>query len=169
MLTSSLMYKNGIVQITTDINTEKILNANINKYEPQYLQYLLGSELYDLFLLDLDSNQSPQSTRFQEIYNPFVKYTANDSLMYNSIGFIELIKRVVNFYTMRQLNGVNTPNGSSIPNQETSRKNYTINNIVLYNEAISSIHAIQYYILENTDIYPEFKGVQINKIDNFLL
>ena len=62
---------NGYYDISTDTFTGIDLETYISDIEPIALRRLLGVELYNLFIADLDGNGVPQTAIYQAIYNAF--------------------------------------------------------------------------------------------------
>ena len=145
------------------INDADVTRQNLKEYvsqnERKFIYELLGVELGDLFISDLGADKKPQTQRFITIYNPLATDFGH-KLSYSK-GIKEIIKGLVFSEFVREQNYKNNINGSSRNLYEQgdviSANNAGIVN--KYNEAIDSFCAVQYYIHENSSIYPEFKGV----------
>lgn len=175
----------GINNITQNKYDVSYLQEYIDELEEEYLTDLLGCELYDLFIADLDLSGLPQSARFIAIYekicedidsllflnpyNPFY-YDYYDSYCYHrqnrSRGMVEMLKSFVYAeYVREQANtnssiGLNKSKGvASDPvrlDGSAIRRNF--------NKGINDFWNIQYYICENSVTYPEFNGIRREKL-----
>lgn len=149
----------------TQFNTD-LIDSYIERYEKLYLTKLLGVELYNLFISDLDVNNVPQTAIYETIYNALSIDVDNEVLF--SYGMKDLILGIV-YYEYTKDNVIKqTPIGSVKTKNENSE--VTSNNQWLtnrYNESIESFKAIQYYINDNLNDYPTFNG-QVIKYEYFL-
>lgn len=149
----------------TQFNTD-LIDSYIDRYEKIYLTKLLGVELYNLFIADLDVNNVPQTTKYETIYNALSVDVYNEVLF--SYGMKDLILGVV-YYNYTKDNVVKqTPIGSvksKAENSEVMFNNQWLTN--RYNESLESFKAIQHYILQNENDYPTFNG-QVIKYEYFL-
>lgn len=167
----------------TDYNTEQLL-AYITKYETYYLLDLLGSELYTLFVADLNSSGVPQSARFLAIYNaltvsdpywdgykPVFRFGswwfgtgayAGGNKQLKSEGIKEMLKNFIFFHWSRDQRFQAQQNGVNVQIAETSREsNPNEFGMVIeqrFNNAVSSYQAIRVYMQTNLSTYPELKG-----------
>ncbi len=156
LLTSD--FSSGAYAIPQDKFT--LLAPYIAKYERECLLKLLGSELYDLFILDLTAGppQIPQAAKYLTIFNAFNKNIGGD--WYQSEGIKEFLKQFVYFHWMRDSAYKKTTFGVTTAQPETG------NNIVYsgfnleeaYNQGASNAMAIQIYIQDNPSDYPTFMG-----------
>lgn len=133
------------------------LTSYIEKYEKKYLLELLGAELYDLFIADLTGTtpQIPQTQRFIDIFQEF-RTTDNGCLVYSE-GIKKMLIQFVYFHILRDMPNVKTTQGSVRMSNENSMSNpYNGFNLVdSYNEGVSNSRAIQWYIYDNNEVYPE--------------
>lgn len=181
-ITAASNYTGFTAVALNDYNTTQ-LAAYITKYETFYLLDLLGQELYDLFVADLNGSGVPQSARFLAIYNaltiddpfydknykPFQKYgsywfgtTGNAYKQLKSEGIKEMLKNFIWFHWSRDQRFQGQQAGVNIQIQETSRE--AISNefaMVIeqrFNNAVASYQAIRVYMQTNLATYPELKG-----------
>lgn len=133
-------------------NTPKMLDY-IEKYEKRYLLDLLGAELYKLLELDSIGPAAPTEPRFLEIFNPLMfDYGVN---IYESNGFLEMLKGFIYFEFLRDTISQATINGNVRPLGENSAENSTIYSTmwIRYNEGVKTYQAIQKYIFLNPENY----------------
>lgn len=135
----------------------------IDHYEEKYLKDLLGTELYNLLIADLDPiTGEPQTQRFIDIWEPFDLDTnyCHQHIRLESEGIPEMLKNFNFFEYARKQGHQNTivgtvraagENSSPIPNQNTYMDE-------LYNTGVMSYLAIAYLVKSEPDIYPEYKG-----------
>lgn len=146
--------------IATDVYTEGELTLAIAEYEKPLLYELLGVELYDLFVSDLDVNGVPQTPIYQTIYNAFVKEI--DEKMVTSQGMKEMLVQWVFFFFVREQPQNNSVQGN-VESQGTINKasKMSYSTLVLkYNKCITNFKAIQTYIKSVKDAdYPTYKGI----------
>lgn len=145
----------SINQYTTDK-----IDAYIERYEPYYLTMLLGKELKDLFISDLDVNNVPQTTKYQTIYNA-LSIDLDNKIIF-SYGIKEMLLGFIYYHYCKDETIKQTPVGSVKPNTENSTNVgtslYTTNR---YNESVDCLIAIQTYILENESDYTTFNGQRV--------
>ena len=153
----------GRFKLSVNSKTEDKLQDFIDYYERTTLIALMGKELYDLFIADLDPITGiPVTQRFIDIYDE-IYLDENTCFDYQRIseGIPEMLKNFVWFeYTRKQnqkssINGTVRPTGensTSIPNQNSYIVEY-------YNKGIFSYRTIAEFIRKDLTIYPEYKGV----------
>ena len=154
----------GEVQLQIDNATTARFNSIRDKHSDDYIYQLLGGELGTLYLADLDANGVPSEARFLAIYNAFVQDASDVSLygLVQSKGIKFYIKNIIWFYFARQ-NNVRISLGG---NKSSSSQNSTPNADGLYlariyNESIDTGKAIQWYINQNSETYPEYNGQRL--------
>lgn len=148
----------GFYKISGNSHTSAELLNYINDLEPTILRKLLGVELYDLFIADLDANNQPQSQRFIDIFNPF-SYDYNSTII-ESKGIKEMLKGFIYYEYVRDSDYFNVISGNvknSFGNSEKARGvEYGLNE--RYNKALLTFCNIQEFINQNDSVYPEFNG-----------
>ena len=139
---------------------------------------LLGCDLYDLFVADLDGNGVPQTARFTAIYDAFCIDIEGTSFnfkwsydYYNyycqnrqnkSRGILAMLRGFMFFEYTRDQPQLNSSIGTSTskgvasdlktPNQTALKKQY--------NKSILDYWNIQFFICENESDYPEYNGLR---------
>lgn len=177
----------GYYKIAQDGNSATLLTAYIEKYEKEYLVDLLGYDLYLLFIADLTANV-PQTTRFLTIFNElsyntnsgdvvFIPSEYNDSdyakryrqkskVPTLSTGIIKMLKGFIYFEFVKEYGVQVSQTGVVIGKNENSD---TSDSKALglvesrYNDSINSYKVIQNYINANSEMYPEYEGVNKDK------
>ena len=133
------------------------LTEYITRYENLYLVRLLGKELYDLFIADLDAStpQVPQSARFLAIYNSFEQDESNCVIV--SEGMRLMLIQLIFFHFVRDQAYQNTPVGQvHAMSATTSMPGYNGYNLTTsYNRGIENYRSIQWKILDESSTYPE--------------
>lgn len=144
----------------TQYNTS-VIDAYITKYTKRYLLKLLGSELYDLFIADLNgaTPQVPQTTPYTTIFNEF-HLNINGELVVSN-GIVEMLKGFIYYEYAKDITNVQTPIGAVNPSGENGIKMQP--NMMLttrYNEAVDTYNAIQNYIEYNIQDFATYNGVE---------
>lgn len=137
--------------------TEDRIQTFIDAVEKRYLQDLLGCDLYDLFIADLVSNV-PQTQRFIDIFDEFCK--DDNCGIIRSEGIKEMLKGFTYWEWEKQNKAKNTQTGSIVNENEVSRE-ATFDEAGLYevyNNAIKTYKAIQWFICDDLTTYPEYNG-----------
>ena len=143
------------------------LTEYITTFEKKYLQNLLGCELYDLFIADLDIDGVPQTLIYEKIYDPFCLDGLNDGCYcgeyYNSEGIKAMLKGFIYFHYLSDQRLKNTISGTVTNANENSYKAEVNELITLnyrrFNNSVFTYKAIQKYIQKNIIDYPTYKGV----------
>jgi hypothetical protein len=145
----------GIKAVSTNEFTEDPVQAYIDKWEPQYLRELLGIDLYDEFVADLDTapNITPASVpadpKFTVIFNAFS--FDDDSIIRVSQGMKEMLKLMIYFDYVRDNNvelSITGATKGTYSNSEIARilETRAIEN---WNLGIETYKNIQWYIDDN--------------------
>ena len=149
---------NGRFSIPRNNYTEDKLSEQIDFFEKKYLIELLGSDLYDAFISDLSSG-IPQTQIYLDIFNSFS--IDEDRGILSSHGIKSMLLHFIYFEIISDfsakltLSGVqknNSDNSSNITDVQSGKWRH-------YNYGVESYRAIQKYICDNPDDYPEFNGV----------
>jgi len=161
----------GIFLVSTDFATGDILlsqndsqeiniQVTIDRMEVDILQDLFGSELYDLFISDLAGTpEIPTTERFTDVFEPFLK--DEDCPRLKSDGILRMLKRFIWAEHVRNQPASNTAVGM-VQSVEQNSKHLTPAQYgwsPKYNEAVYTYSAIQAFMIRESDIYPEFKGI----------
>ena len=175
-LTKPKEYK-GKVSIAQDKLTSAALQTYLDDSEPEYLTDLLGCELYDLFVADLDGNNIPQSPRFTAIYDAFCfdidtvcimepwyidyfpMYAINNQN--KSRGMLAMLRGFMFFEYTRDQPQVNSSIGTSTSKGVASDLIAPTHTVLVreYNKSLVDYWNIQYFIRQDTDTYPEYNGL----------
>ena len=152
-------FDNGKFSIATNPEQSIDLQSQIDFVERTYLVELLGVELYDLFILDL-SNPS-LTPRFQFIFDAFNYQNTDNKILIQSEGIKQMLKAFVYFLYVRSITTVQTTVGIKRTESDNSNNVSAIHHGITlkYNDGIKNYDAIQYYMIDNEDIYPEFLGI----------
>jgi len=157
ILVISSDFENGRIRISQTSESKEDLDNFIAAYEAMYINHLLGITMATDFINDL-VDRVPQSEKYLEIYNPFTKEIGDH--MFTSLGMKEMIKGFiyVDFIAMQPIQ--NTPLGNVKNIAEVSEGiDNRIPSAVVYNQSVKTSDAIQYYIEDNSDTYPDFDGI----------
>lgn len=167
-------FTKGFYKIASDCYTEDDLQEYIDKYEKSYLIDLLGCDLYNLFVADLDvptapPTPTPQTQRFIDIYDAFCIDDPNAcDNVWRSEGMIEMLKGVVYFYYVRDYQYLTSSVGSRVNTNEVSRELAATEMLgevsQRWNAAQSTYWAIRQFIINNSTDYPEFNGRKIEAL-----
>ncbi len=160
-------FQSGPVCIATNVYTESELQDYIDKYEEEILIDLLGCDLYNLFVADLVSGV-PQTQIYLDIYNKFC-IDEDYCHIWKSEGMVKMLEYMIFFYYVRDQKVKQSNEGNVVSMAEASREStFTESNIYRnYNQGIKSYCAIQWYICDNSNDYPDFNG-QIKKKTTWL-
>lgn len=139
------------------------LQVYIDDLEPERLRDLLGCDLYDLFIADLDGNGNPQTQRFIDIFNPFCDDDGNtEGIQQRSQGIPVMLKGFV-YYDYVKDSGFSNLITGNVKNDFSNSAIATSVEYGLrqrYNRAIRSYEAIQWFICDNSATYPEYNGIE---------
>ncbi len=150
--------------------TRHDLKEYINDYERKFIYQLLGIELGDLFIADLNQDAKiPTTPRFAKIFSPLYFKSSYCHRLMQSKGMIDVLKGLVYTEFVKEQNFKNNFNGNS-QNLFESGENvpaYKNGVIIKHNQALDSYNAIQQYICDNKEEYPEFDGERKNYMSPF--
>lgn len=169
----------GEINISQNQYDKKDLEWYINEYEESILQSILGCEMSNELILDLDSNNEPQQDKFIAIWDKFCiddkecndffydNYYPwfNKNKVWKSEGILSLIKYQIYFFYTRDQPNKNTITGNV--KNENNTSSLVVNNASNikrnYNKSIMWQNAIQWYIKKNPDNYDysNFNGEKI--------
>lgn len=150
----------GKWELATGMYEQQKINNYIDLYTNRLLAELMGVELYDLFVADLDPvTFLPVDPIYVKIYNPFMHQDANCCVMISD-GMVDMIKGFIYFmYLKDQINQV-WVSGNVAPIGENSKDISTLSQQIYtrYNQGVFTYHAIQQYMCDNSSDYPKYKG-----------
>lgn len=148
----------GQFQIARDNFTKAIFDDYRDEKQFNLIYKLLGAELGQLFIDDLDANGVPVTARFTAIYEAFI--VDDGSSVRESKGIKEMTIAYIYYYWCRDNNRNVGITGNTKNKGENSDVIETVDWIVrAYNKAIATYKEIQWYIGENSTDYPEYNGV----------
>lgn len=153
----------GEYSIPEDCHTDAKFQTYLDKYEKRYLIELLGCDLYDLFIADLD-NGVPQTQIYIDIFNEICE--DNNNTIQRSEGIKTMLIELVYFYLVRDLAVKKSTTGVGFNiNEMTKGPTYSGFNIVeAFNEGVRNYNVIQWYICDNSADYPDYNGQGLNVI-----
>ena len=159
-------FLDGEIKISQNSDAEVDLEAIIVRIEKQELRRLFGSDLYDLFILDIADIVigDPTDPRFIAVYNEFYN-DEGDCHVFESEGIEVMLKWFIWAEVTRNQPYQNTTVGM-VPNEEENSSIATPAQYGWhhgYNKAITTYNAIQRLMIEDSDLYPEFKGIHKDK------
>lgn len=178
-------FQTGVLCIGFNKHQEAEIQSFIDKFEKEYLTALLGCELYDLFVADLDPSGVPQTAIYTSIYEAFCE--DNECYIYPyqgyywrygykgyrtqviSEGMVAMAKQFIYFEYLRIQKTYNTPTGTVVNSNEVSREtNFSEAGVFqVYNEGVMTYDAIQWFICKNESDYPTYNGI-IKRKTSFL-
>jgi len=132
----------------------------LDQFERELIDELLGCELATLFFADLDGNGVPQSPRFTDIYSKFCIEINEISTI--SQGIPDMLKGLIYMLYLRDQQVTSDLNGTKRDLGENTQEDgnaATTKFQQRYNRGVASYHAIQIFIDDDPDTYPEFEGI----------
>lgn len=130
----------------------------IDYYEPYYMNNLLGAALYVLFQEGIDAEEE----KYVVLLNAFAYDSQSLREPVVSEGIAEMLKCLIYAHYLREDLGVATSNGKVIlkpEGGENASDNFD-SSFAIYNEGIRTYQAIQRFIYDHREDYPEFKGTE---------
>lgn len=157
-------FSNALIYIPTNKLTEAALQVYIDEWEEEYLQDLLGCELYDLFVADLVGGV-PQTQIYLEIYTSFCYDELECGYRNKSEGMVKMLQKFIYWKYSRDIKVKATNTGNVVNDNEVSREaDFGASRIYeLYNQGIKSYCAIQRFICDNSSDYPTYNGSKKGK------
>jgi hypothetical protein len=145
-------------EISTGMYADSKIDAYIDRYEDVYLAEMLGVNLYNDFIDDLDVDNLPQDVKFTKIFEPFME--EKDLRILISKGIKDMLMGFIYFEYLKDQVTQSTPVGIVKQQGENSTPIHSHTTIYgRYNEAIKTYRAIQDYIFLNQATYDGFRGV----------
>lgn len=156
----------GAYSISTDEFTEVEFEVIRDDEQFAVIYDMLGAELGQLFIDDLDSSGIPQEARFTSLYEAFK--TDYCGAIIKSEGIKAMVKYDLYFKIVRDNNitvaitgNLKSEGENSSPEQSTAWLVRT------YNRMIDTAQAIQWFICQNSADYPEYNGQEMEFIPLF--
>lgn len=153
----------GTARLSKDANTKKKFDPIRDEREVSAIYQLLGVELGKLFYAELATNNPPVDARFLDLYNAFSEDYNCDVI--ESKGLKYYCGYIVWFFFARD-NSINiTLSGNFAAQGENATQSADSGNLAKnYNKAIKTGQAIQWFICDNADVYPEYNGQALKLI-----
>lgn len=142
------------------------VQSYIDEHEEESLISLLGFDLYNLFIADLDANGVPTTQRFIDIYNSFV--IDDDCYRCRSRDMKHLLVGIIFFFVQRDqpikasTTGPKRRKGANSENMDFS----SFDIFTRYNNSVDDYKCIQQFICDNSATYPEYKGIGLEYVIN---
>jgi hypothetical protein len=135
--------------------THSRLNDYINRFEALYLKQILGTDLYELFEADV-TNYEPVTAIYVTIYEPLtVKWNTYE---FYSEGLKSILLNLIYWEFMRENPNKATATGLVNQQNEVSNRAWLDMLYKKYNDAVSSIIALQCYINQELEDYSTYNG-----------
>jgi len=152
-------FEEGFYKIPSDQFTQGEIQEAIDTYEQSSLACLLGVDLANTFVANL-LNGEPQDQIYKDIYDAFVREINDCKIV--SQGIKNYLKGIIYWQVMRDKNYTSTESGNVVMANENSELLDFENNERIserrFNVSKFTADAIQFYICDNLDIYPEYNG-----------
>lgn len=160
ILLTTADFEAGEYQIAQTSEDTALLLTYINKHETSYIRRVLGRTLGDLFIANV--SPGPASGRYETIKNAF--YEQDDSeCVYESKGMKDILMGIIYYFFVSENQVRHTQSGVTIATAEVSSilspENAALKGDFAWNDAVSSIKAIQWYCgVEHAEDYEEYAG-----------
>lgn len=146
--------------------TRPVLEQFIEDYEKKYILKLLGKELGELLIADIegeDSDSQAIEDRFQVLINPFTEQSS--CKIYESEGLKKLLVALIYYHYVTETQTEHTQAGVTVPQSENSNilspEGATRTAEKRWNKALDFIEAIQWYCQDfKPSDYPEYDGLK---------
>lgn len=150
-------FASGFNKVAYNEQTIADLSSFITDKEDLILTELFGKELYSAFKVGV----SGSVTKYLKLKNPFIDQLQSCRVI-QSKGVAEMLAGFIYFDYSRFQATAPTVFGRVTPKGENS--NVASFNVGLitekYSKALDTYEAIQLYILDNLNLYPEFNGIE---------
>ena len=142
----------GKYELHTGMYDNAKLQTYINKYEARYLRELLGIDLYNEFISDLNSSNAPKSPNFIKIFQPLYEDVTMYSML-ESDGMLEMLKGFIYFeYSKDQMMQQTTFGGV----QQKAENSKVLNSLqtLIYNRynALRHFHIYAKHVNHGSDL-----------------
>lgn len=153
----------GLEEVPKDKYTNPVLQTYINRFEVLYLKHLLGASLYGEFATDFAiTGTSPTAQRFIDIWGAFS--VDDNCLLVISDGIKAMLVKFIYFEYLRDQNTQKNIGGITKNEQANSQlATFASTSIItIYNQAVDTYTAIQWFINQDLTVYPLFNGILKN-------
>ncbi len=155
----------GDYKVATNSYTD--LASYITKYEERYLRELLGATLFNLFKADKENPS--QDLIYVAIEDEFAEDNSNDSIIewrpnIESLIVSEGMKVMLLgfiYWEYTRKSTIKPTVAGIVVGDPSNSTNASLENSALYdryNNSVRTYQAIQWFIMENEDDYPDFNG-----------
>ena len=149
----------GYYQVSFGIYDTPKLQSAIDRYEKYYLIKLLGLTMGNYFIADLVDGE-PVDTDFLTIFNE-LQYE-DENCLHTSKGIKDILIACI-FYHFISEKAVHDAQSGVVVGDSEVAKNVAFDNVyrlaeIRWNSMLESWEAIQKYCIENSSVYPDFKG-----------
>lgn len=156
---------NGFYTLAKSIDSDPILQSYIDRFEESFIKRILGVELGQLFIDDVqgvDSDSASIEPRFQALIDAFIKQDGCGTI-YESKGMKDLLAGLVYSEYIVDTQVKHTQSGATLNQSEVSNtaSPYEAANFgeQKWNQSLLSIQAIQWWCgTEDITNYSEYNG-----------
>ena len=168
ILVQTTDFESGENQIAQTIQTTPLLQTYIDRYEEIFIKQILGVDLGQLFIDDiqgLDSDSSAIEDRFEVLIDPLIYQTSDGSIL-STYGIKDILCKMIFFEYVTANQARHTQSGVTLNQSEVSTtmspESATRYAEAKWNDAVGQIRTIQYYCsrFKSSD-YPEYNGIYI--------
>lgn len=152
----------GKFQVTQNTKAVTTIEEVIDSIEKPTIIKMFGATMGNAFWDDLDAEGVPVTAKYQVLFEPFD--IDDGTCVVSSYGMIKIMLAFACAEYLRGSDIINTDTGNQSARGENSeRANVRALICKIYNEAVASIEAIQWYIENNTDgyEYDDYNGQRI--------
>lgn len=169
---------NKFYRLAQSDDVDPIIQDYIDRFEEVYIKKMLGVELGQLFILDiqgLDSDSAAIEERFQILLDGFIKQKDNDGdVVWQNIGMKNTLAGLVYYHYVIDTQGKHSQSGYILNKSEVSGTGSPQEAAGFaeekWNGSLPSIYAIQWWCgCEDSDNYPEYNGVYFRPVYSNLL
>lgn len=143
------------------------VNEIVNQFEEYYLNRVLGVSLATALIEDSASG-TPTDPDLLELFEPFSMQDNCTNEVYQSFGIKQMLKGFLYFEIIKERKEVPALTGGNVePENENSNLILGDKLFDFYNEAVRTARAIQYKCMQESEKYPNFKGMKIYYASKF--
>ncbi len=157
---------NTYYRLAQSSNTDPVLQSYIDRFEESYIKRILGVELGQKFIDDIQGNDEDSDEiepRFQAILDPFIKQRCGNGSIYESKGMKAILAGLI-YSEYVEDDAIKHAQAGTISNQAEVSNVATPAEAMQFgeekwNSSVISLHAVQWFCgSEEPDTYPEFAG-----------
>lgn len=145
----------GKFELTINEFTSANLTEYIDRYSTKMIIELMGIELFNLWVVDVDAPP------YDVLTNPRI-FQSSCGKVYESKGIKDMLLGNIFFYYTRDIIQKQSIHGQTKKlNENSTGISFSESNVqARWNESVETYEAIQAYILDNLDVYPTYNGVK---------